>query len=386
MTTTTEHAAPGSRASAAHRPETPLTAVTTATATGAAVPLTPRECADRRRAELRAFLRARRARVSPAEAGIAPGSRRRTPGLRREEVAVLAGVGVSWYQWLEQGRDITVSPSVLDAVGRVLRLNAAELRHLYVLAGLNPPLEVEERQQAPDAGLLRIMRDWMPKPAHLCDRYWNLLAWNDAAGLLFGWNARGENCLVSFFTDPRFRVLYTEWEHLARHVVASYRAGMLPFLGDPEYDAVVERVAAASPSSSNSGSGTRPRRPARWSRRSSTHGSAGCRSRARRCAWPPIPTCCSRCTARSTPPSTPTCGDWCARTDNASARRWAAPSDGAAHVLRRVRESQRPVTPTRTTSTSAALTKAIRWPSWISRYFVVPVTSVRVTWSPKSGE
>lgn len=247
MTTTTEHAAPGSRASAAHRPETPLTAVTTATATGAAVPLTPRECADRRRAELRAFLRARRARVSPAEAGIAPGSRRRTPGLRREEVAVLAGVGVSWYQWLEQGRDITVSPSVLDAVGRVLRLNAAELRHLYVLAGLNPPLEVEERQQAPDAGLLRIMRDWMPKPAHLCDRYWNLLAWNDAAGLLFGWNARGENCLVSFFTDPRFRVLYTEWEHLARHVVASYRAGMLPFLGDPEYDAVVERVAAASP-------------------------------------------------------------------------------------------------------------------------------------------
>lgn len=64
---------------------------------------------------------------------------RRTPGLRREEVAVLAGVGVSWYQWLEQGRDITVSPQVLDSVSRVLKLTSAERRHLYVLAGLNPP-------------------------------------------------------------------------------------------------------------------------------------------------------------------------------------------------------------------------------------------------------
>ena len=82
----------------------------------------------------------RRARVSPAEAGLPDGgARRRTPGLRREEVAVLAGVGASWYQWLEQGRDISVSPQVLDSVARVLRLSSAERRHLYVLAGLNPP-------------------------------------------------------------------------------------------------------------------------------------------------------------------------------------------------------------------------------------------------------
>lgn len=80
----------------------------------------------RRRQDLRDFLRSRRARVTPAEAGLPDGGRRRTPGLRREEVAVLAGVGASWYQWLEQGRDITVSPQVLDAVARVLRLSGAE--------------------------------------------------------------------------------------------------------------------------------------------------------------------------------------------------------------------------------------------------------------------
>src|SRR3954468_5485845 len=92
-----------------------------------------------RRAKLREFLIARRAQITPEEMGLAPGARRRTPGLRREEVAVLAGVGASWYQWLEQGRDISVSGQVLDSVARVLRLSGAERRHLYLLAGLNPP-------------------------------------------------------------------------------------------------------------------------------------------------------------------------------------------------------------------------------------------------------
>ncbi|MGW4296444.1 helix-turn-helix domain-containing protein, partial [Micromonospora chersina] len=90
---------------------------------------------DRRQAELRAFLRSRRARLSPSDVGLPDAGRRRTPGLRREEVAVLAGVGVSWYTWLEQGRDIKVSEDVLDAVGRTLRLDPVERAHLYRLAG-----------------------------------------------------------------------------------------------------------------------------------------------------------------------------------------------------------------------------------------------------------
>src|SRR5256885_6022838 len=87
-----------------------------------------------KRDELAAFLRSRRDRVTPQEVGLAPGMRRRTPGLRREEVAQLAGVGVTWYTWLEQGRPINASVQVLDAIGRVLRLGPSERWHLYRLA------------------------------------------------------------------------------------------------------------------------------------------------------------------------------------------------------------------------------------------------------------
>ena len=115
-----------------------------------------------RREELRAFLMARRAQIAPGDAGMPSGTRRRTPGLRREEVAVLAGVGVSWYQWLEQGREITVSTHVLDAVARVLRLNESERRHLYVLAGLNPPLSLSWDGAQISADLVRLIEGWMP--------------------------------------------------------------------------------------------------------------------------------------------------------------------------------------------------------------------------------
>src|SRR5215469_13583254 len=91
-----------------------------------------------RRAELAAFLRSRRERITPEQAGLAPGTRRRTPGLRREEVAQLAGVGVTWYTWLEQGRQINASTQVLDAVASTLRLDQAEREHLYRLAEATP--------------------------------------------------------------------------------------------------------------------------------------------------------------------------------------------------------------------------------------------------------
>jgi len=158
--------------------------------------------------ELREFLMSRRARISPAEAGLPDGgARRRTPGLRREEVAVLAGVGVSWYQWLEQGRDITVSPQVLDSVGRVLRLSSTERRHLYVLAGLNPPApEVDPGDADMCAGLRRLIDAWMPYPAHIMDRYWNTIMYNDAAGMILGMRpGLVQNCLIAFFTDPIYR-------------------------------------------------------------------------------------------------------------------------------------------------------------------------------------
>ncbi|MFW6690391.1 helix-turn-helix transcriptional regulator [Streptomyces sp. MAR4 CNX-425] len=204
---------------------------------------------SRRHRELREFLMTRRARVSPADAGLPDGgARRRTPGLRREEVAVLAGVGASWYQWLEQGRDITVSPQVLDAVARVLRLSDVERRHLYVLAGLNPPARTAEYD--PDYlcdGLKRVIDSWMPLPGHIMDAYWNTIAHNDAAAVIFAMRPEiSENCLVNFFTDPVYRSRSARWAETAPIVVAEYRAAMAERLDDEGFQLVVDGLAEQS--------------------------------------------------------------------------------------------------------------------------------------------
>ncbi len=206
------------------------------------------EAKRHRLGELREFLMSRRARVSPAEAGLPDGGRRRTPGLRREEVAVLAGVGVSWYQWLEQGRDITVSPQVLDSVARVLRLSPAERRHLYVLAGLNPPaLEAAPEDRDMCQGLRRLIDAWMPFPAHIMDVYWNTVLYNDAASIVLGMRPDiSQNCLVAFFTDPLYRARMGHWEELAPKVVAQFRSACSECPDDEGFRAVVEEAKARS--------------------------------------------------------------------------------------------------------------------------------------------
>jgi transcriptional regulator with XRE-family HTH domain len=203
-----------------------------------------------RRRELRDFLMSRRARVSPAEAGLPDGgARRRTPGLRREEVAVLAGVGASWYQWLEQGRDISVSPQVLDAVARVLRLSNAERRHLYLLAGLNPPApEVAPEVRDMCDGLRRLIDTWMPYPAHIMDPYYNCVMYNDAAGMVLGMRPDNtQNCVIDFFTDPLYRGQSRTWEKNARTVVAQFRASCAAAPDDEGYQEVLDQLRDASP-------------------------------------------------------------------------------------------------------------------------------------------
>lgn len=203
-----------------------------------------------RRSELREFLMSRRARITPAQAGLPDGgARRRTPGLRREEVAVLAGVGVSWYQWLEQGRDITVSPQVLEAVGRVLQLTSAERRHLYVLAGLNPPApEVDPANTNMCQGLQRLIDAWMPFPAHIMDAYWNTVMYNDAAALVLGMRPEiVQNCLLAFFTDPIYRARSKRWEEIACNVVAQFRAACSERPEDDGFRAIVAEAKERSP-------------------------------------------------------------------------------------------------------------------------------------------
>ncbi|WP_433238449.1 helix-turn-helix transcriptional regulator [Streptosporangium sp. CA-135522] len=201
-----------------------------------------------RRHELRQFLTSRRARVRPAEVGLPDGgARRRTPGLRREEVAVLAGVSPSWYQWLEQGRDITVSSQVLDAVSRVLRLDETERRHLYTLAGLNPPLPDPSAGQAGCAQLQRLIDAWMPYPAHMLDPCWNHLAWNESARLVLGVGDADRNCLMEFFRSDTFRGRTRSWAQVAPAVVATFRAAVAQHPANEDVREVVAEISAASP-------------------------------------------------------------------------------------------------------------------------------------------
>ncbi|MQY02057.1 helix-turn-helix transcriptional regulator [Actinomadura macrotermitis] len=208
--------------------------------------MTSEAAPDRRRAELRDFLRTRRARLTPADVGMPAGGRRRTPGLRREEVAVLAGVGVSWYTWLEQGRDIKVSGEVLDAICRALRLDGAEREHLYLLAGLNPPPAPAATSPVP-AELRRMLDAWAPRPAYIRDRRWNFLAINDPARAVFGFGDLDHNSLVTFFTSARYRAVHGAWEQTAPGIVARFRHDAARYPDDPEFDRIAADLREVSP-------------------------------------------------------------------------------------------------------------------------------------------
>ncbi|MBF6239674.1 helix-turn-helix domain-containing protein [Nocardia otitidiscaviarum] len=202
---------------------------------------------ERRREQLREFLRSRRERLTPGDVGMPVVGRRRTPGLRREEVAVRAGVGVSWYTWLEQGRDITVSGEVLDAIAGALLLNGVERAHLYLLAGLNPPPAAGRTGGALTPAVRQLLDAWGWRPAVLRDRAWNVLAYNESAGTVFGFDDRAHNCLRTFFTNPRHRALPEVWADAAPAVVAAYRADAAHFPGDPAFDRVITELRTASP-------------------------------------------------------------------------------------------------------------------------------------------
>ena len=200
---------------------------------------------DRRR-ELSTFLRTRRARLSPRDVGLPDVGRRRTPGLRREEVATLAGVGVSWFTWLEQGRDINASADVVDAIGRALQLTDVERTHLHLLAGLNPPPTSPAAAEPVPIELRDLIDAWMPRPAILRDLHWNLVAVNDATREVFGIDETDRNCILAFFTNDRYRSMHASWEAVAPSVVAAFRADAAHFPDDPEFARIVTELSSAT--------------------------------------------------------------------------------------------------------------------------------------------
>ena len=204
-----------------------------------------------RHAELTDFLRTRRAQVTPEQVGLEANGRRRTPGLRREEVAQLAGVGLSWYTWLEQGRDIHPSAHVLDAIARVLALDAAERAHLFHLARVELPLPEGDypRQASPE--LRAIVAGLVPHPAFVTGPRADLLAWNRPAVAVFtdfgAMPLEGRNLLRWLFADPARDHTAATWEDTAKHTLARFRAQHARRPDDPSFAALIEELSAASP-------------------------------------------------------------------------------------------------------------------------------------------
>jgi transcriptional regulator with XRE-family HTH domain len=210
-----------------------------------------------RRDELRAFLRSRRARLSPADVGLAHDSgRRRTPGLRREEVAALAGVGVSWYTWLEQGRDINPSPEVLDALAHALRLDRAERSTLFALARTELPLQEDTTSADPErldgdvSDLVALVHSMHPNPAYLLGPMTRILAWNRAASVVLGspdhLPPEKRYLLWWLMVDPGESGMTAQREGTARNTLARFRAEYARHAGEQEYEEFLALIRGAS--------------------------------------------------------------------------------------------------------------------------------------------
>jgi transcriptional regulator with XRE-family HTH domain len=204
-----------------------------------------------RRREFGDFLRSRRERLTPADVGLPNGFRRRTPGLRREEVALLAGVGTTWYTWLEQGRDVRPSPEVLNALAEALRLDQAERQHLFILADRPSPAgPATGAERVPDA-LIRMLNSMTAQPAYVLGRRWDVLAWNEAAVKVFGDFGRLEgdarNLMYMMFANERHRRLLADWDDLAPMSLAMFRADSARYAGDPEFGRLIALLMEKSP-------------------------------------------------------------------------------------------------------------------------------------------
>ena len=214
-----------------------------------------------RTALLGEFLRARREALQPQVLGLPQRTRRRTPGLRREEVAQLCGISPTWYTWIEQGRTAAISPATLVALAHGLHLTQAERAYLFEIAGrLDPaPPGPAPTEGGEWSGLLRAIRT----PAYVLDRHWNAIDWNPAAGKLFqdwlgkppparrrapagGSQRAAPNLLRYVFLEPRAKTFLLDWADRAQRLVAEFRADTPGMRDDPQRAALVEELSRAS--------------------------------------------------------------------------------------------------------------------------------------------
>jgi transcriptional regulator with XRE-family HTH domain len=207
---------------------------------------------DQRRL-LGAFLRRRREQLRAADVGL-PASRserRRTPGLRREEMAEICGMSPTWYAWIEQGRDISVSSAALARLAAAMRLTPAERSYLFELTRKRDPSQPPSRRAGEDepSPALRDALNAMTAPAYLLDRLWRARAWNEPAARLFSdWLGSGEPCLLNYvFLNGAARLFIVDWENRARRLAAELRADTGRRPDDAALRALVDGLRTASP-------------------------------------------------------------------------------------------------------------------------------------------
>jgi transcriptional regulator with XRE-family HTH domain len=203
---------------------------------------------DAHHSELGNFLRSRREKLTPKLVGLPAGRRRRAPGLRREEVAELAGIGIDWYIRLEQGRAVSPSTTTVDALARALRLNKTEHAHLRALAS-HASRRPFQPETVPEP-LLRLIES-LCQPAYITGRRWDILAWNASAADIFAFDRlplEDRNILVCMFTNAATRRLFAAgWADEAKRMIAMFRPTHDLWAGDPAFTSLLERLRQGSP-------------------------------------------------------------------------------------------------------------------------------------------
>ena len=206
---------------------------------------------EQRRQDLADFLRTRRMRLSPEEVGLISSGRRRTPGLRREEVAQLANVGVSWYTLLEQGRAIHPSSEVLHSIADALQLTSDERQHLFLLADQQYFSDTQFVDEEVSPALRRVLDALDPIPAYIMGRRWDYLAWNTAAEHIFLPSKLlppyEYNTVWRVFTSSEVRVRHPEWEQVAQRVLAEFRADNVRYADDEWFKRLIADLQRVSP-------------------------------------------------------------------------------------------------------------------------------------------
>ncbi|WP_342415001.1 helix-turn-helix transcriptional regulator [Paenibacillus sp. FSL R10-2782] len=203
-----------------------------------------------RRLALGNFLRDLRSSLSPLDVGLLPGNRRRTRGLRREEVAGIVNIGLSWYTRLEQGRDIRPSVGVLESLASALKLTPNERRHLFLLAGESLPPQSTIIEEKISPSIQDMLNELNPNPAYVIGKKWDFLAWNKAADAVFTINRLSPphdyNLMWRQFTDPVWKEGSEDWESVSRRMIAEFRTSRARYLNDDSFDNLIEDLKRTS--------------------------------------------------------------------------------------------------------------------------------------------